>query len=69
MLPVGDKVTSYCRLVRFSTGTFVNVTQLVVVRSKFCCMTSFVEGMGQENARLWLDALRFSCGVGANCNV
>jgi len=62
-------MTSCCKLVRFSTGTFVNVTQFVVVKSKFCCMTNFVEGTSQENARLWLEVVRFSCGAGVNCKV
>jgi hypothetical protein len=52
-----------------SVGVFVNVTQFVVVKSRFCCNTRFVEGTVHEKARLPFEDARFSKGDGVVCRV
>lgn len=64
LLPGGGRMSWYCRLVRFKTGTFVSGVQSVVVKSEFSCRTKFIAGTSQKNARLPPAAARFNCGEG-----
>ena len=69
LLLEGESMTWFCRFVRLSVEVLVNVAQLVVVKSRFCCNTKFVEGMIQERTRLLLEDARFRCGDGTDFKV
>ena len=63
----GERTSSFCKLVRFSTGVFVTLDH--EARSELCCITKFVEGMSHESFKLPFVGVMFICGDGVVCNV
>ena len=54
------------RFVRLSIGVFVTETQLVVLKSEFCCRTKSFEGRIQEMVASAPETVRLNNGAGTD---